>query len=164
MRGTLMTLQPDDSLNMPLEMPNEDRCFSQLSAISLPPVICVASNDDIWASLLAQNLAARGVSTIQCDLSDLKLQVSSIADHSWVVIDGGWPMVELEDAVEDLNTVLGQCHVKSVMVVDELVGPHPLASFQPNRVVNRTPDMRVLVRELLSIFTSASSGQPEAAI
>ena len=57
-----------------------------------------------------------------------------------------------------------QSEVRSVMVVDELVGAHPLSSFRPDSVVNRTPDMPVLARELLSIFNSPSSNHPEPAI
>lgn len=127
----------------------------------LPPAICVASNDSVWATLLTQNLAARGASATQCDLGGLQLQIPSMADGSWVVVDGGWPMIELQSAIKDLNTQLRENQVRSVIVVDELVGGHPLSSFKPDHVVNRTPDMRVLVRELLAIFASSSSEQQE---
>ncbi len=162
-----MNLQPQTSLNQALDkhsVASTGLIYAELKGNSLPPVVCVASNDDIWATLLAQNLAARGASTIQCDLRSLKHQIPSIADGSWIVVDGGWPMIELQGAIEDLNATLNQAQVSSVMVVDELVGPHPLSSFKPDKVVKRTPDMRVLVRELLTIFRSPSPGQPEPAL
>lgn len=127
----------------------------------LPPVICVASNDGVWANLLAQNLAARGASTIQCDVHGLRRQVSSIADGSWIVIDGGWPLVELQSAIEELKAVLDSPRVNSVMVVDKLIGLHQLESFKPDMTINRTPDMRVLVRDLLSVFQSHAESQAE---
>lgn len=161
-----MTLQPEEPLDMALEKHSEapeSFIYAQMTATSLPAVICVASNDEVWANLLAQNLTARGATTIQCDLRSLTIQITSIADGAWVVIDGGWPMVELQGAIEDLNATISQCHVRTVMVVDELVGPHPLSSFKPDRFVKRTPDMRVLVRELISIFQAPSPGEPEPA-
>lgn len=167
MHGTLKSLQPQNPLNTALGRYSKtpgDLIFSEHTNGSLPPTICVASNDDVWANLLAQNLAARGASTVQTDLRNLNHQIASIADGSWIVIDGGWPMLELQRAIEDLNAILSQFRVNTVMVVDELVGPHPLSSFNPDRIVRRTPDMRVLVRELLSVFNSSAPGQPELAL
>lgn len=165
--GTSKNLQPQNPINTALgnySKTPEALIFSEHTNGSIPPIICVASNDDVWANLLAQNLTARGAFTVQTDLRNLNHQIASIADDSWIVIDGGWPMLELQSAIEDLNAILRQFRVNTVMVVDELVGPHPLSSFKPDRIVRRTPDMPVLVRELLSVFNLSAPGQPELAL
>lgn len=117
-----------------------------------PSMVCVCSNDAVWAELLAQNLAARGIRTVQCSLGNMKPQIAALDDDSWVVVDGGWPMHELQNSVADLNPALREANVTTVMVVDELVGPHLLSAFEPDNVIKRTPDMRILVRNLLSVF------------
>lgn len=122
----------------------------------LPSTICVCSNDVVWAELLAQNLGMRGLDTVKCSLSDLKNQVASLTGGSWVVVDGGWPMLELQNSANDLNPVLKRSNVTTVMIVDELVGPHTVDAFEPDAVIKRTPDMRILVRKLLSLFQSRS--------
>ncbi len=160
-------MQPQEFSEIALEHhvnTNDEVLGSQHAEDTPPLLICVASNDYVWADLLAQNLAARGATTIQCDLGNLKAQIKLLTDGSWIVVDGGWPMLELQGASEDLNDVLRQSKVRSVMVVDELVGAHPVSSFRPDKVVDRTPNMPVLARELLSIFNSPSSNQPEPAI
>lgn len=125
----------------------------------LPSMLCVSSNDSVWAELLAHNLSARGLNTVQCSLSYLKHQIAALDDDSWVIIDGGWPMSELQNSADDLNQVLSRARISTVIVVDELVGPHLLAALEPDAVIKRAPDMRILVRNLLSLFQSPSHGR-----
>ncbi len=87
-----------------------------------------------------------------------------MTENSWVVVDGGWPMLELQNACLGINEALGRSGARTVMVVDELVGPHPLPSFEPDKILNRSPDMRVLVRDLLTLFSTYSPDSAKPAI
>jgi hypothetical protein len=120
--------------------------------------VCVCSNDAVWAELLVQNLNARGVHTVQCDVRNLELRVRELGEGSWVVVDGGWPMHELRESIAFLNPLLRNSSASSVVVVDELVGSHPLTGFKPDLFLRRTPDMRVFVRSLLSAFEQRMPG------
>ncbi len=138
---------------------------SELTRLAEPgfpplPTVCVGSDDELWAELVAQNLSARGVPAFSCGISRLTGRIDSMADGSWVIVDGGWPMLELQNLVDDLNPMLSQPRINSVMVADDLLGPHPLDAFRPDTVIRRTPDMRVFVRDLLSLFHSPMFGSP----
>ncbi len=108
----------------------------------------------MWAGLLSQNLTVRGASTTQCELINLTCCVSSMSEGSWLVLDGGWPVGELQVALDGISGTLRERKIRAVVVVDDLVGPHSLPEFRPDYVVNRAPDMRILVRDLLSVFSS----------
>lgn len=123
-----------------------------------PSMVCICSDDAVWADLLAQNLIARGVSTVRCTLRTLMQSIDSLEPCSWVIVDGGWPMLELEKSASDLSVAFREAGVSTVMMIDELVGGHMLAAFDSDTTISRTPDMRVLVRRLLSLFQAPSSG------
>ena len=74
------------------------------AAGQLPSTVCVGSNDAVWAELLAQNLTARGFSTVKCSLRNLEQQIPTLREDSWIVVDGGWPMLELQNSADDLNS------------------------------------------------------------
>jgi len=116
--------------------------------------VCVASNDPVWAQLLSQNLTARGATAVQCTMDEVKQWASAIESGSWVIVDGGWPDSGLHEATSGLDAAIRSSGARTVMVVDRLVEAIAEPAFSPDRVVNRTPDMRVLVRDLLSAFAS----------
>jgi hypothetical protein len=95
---------------------------------------------------------------VQCNLRDLKCRIDSLGKGSWIVVDGGWPMLELQELITDLNQLLRESHARTVVAVDELIGPHPLDAFESDTVIKRTSDMRILVQDLISLFESYLPG------
>ena len=132
---------------------------SRLGVPALLPIakVRIGSSDPVWSGLLCQHLNARGLSSVECPISDILACFQASGDTEWLVIDGGWPTTALQDAVTSLATNLPASSMKTVLVVDELIGKRLFANFTPDQIVPRSSDMRTLVRDLLTSFDLPSA-------
>ena len=119
-----------------------------------PPYVCVGTNDEVWGRLLVRNLVARNISATCSNFKELKNQLSASPAPVWVVVDGAWPVEDLRSTISDITSHIDSSESRSVLVTDELLGRHPIGDFTPDSSIGRSADMRVLVRNLLSVIAA----------
>lgn len=130
-----------------------DEALSAASAVRPNASVCIASSDPVWSGLRSQHLSARGWSSSVCLIPDLPRCIEALNELDWVIIDGGWPTVALQDSLDSLAPRLTATQVKTVMIVDDLIGSWSFSAITADKVIRRSSDMRVLVRELLALFS-----------
>jgi hypothetical protein len=128
------------------------------------PTVFVISHDDVWARLVAKNLAARGVNVRRCLPDDISSLSAHGSDGGWMVVDTENQSSEFREFVSGVTTALRKTSVKTLAVVDSMAGHAQLVDIDADAVVSRTADMRVLVRKLLHAFNASPVERTVAAL
>jgi hypothetical protein len=124
------------------------------SAGPAPIVAAVVSSDPVWARLLALNLSARGIAARDHSGADLQSALGELPKGGWLIFDTDG--LHNDDVVtwQSVAADMGDVDVSAALVVD--YGLRRLAPSEtwPDVVIERSPDMRVMVRKLMSAFTA----------
>lgn len=138
---------PDTSLHSSID--------GGVSEINLSTPVFVISHDAVWARLVAQNLAARGVNVRRCLPDEINSLVAEGRTGGWLVVDTEDQSSEFRELLGGVTQVLRKASVKTLAVVDSMAGHAQLVDIDADAIVSRTADMRVLVRKLLCVFSAS---------
>ena len=120
-----------------------------LASTRLNTVAMVVSSDDVWAKLLSLNLSARGVSTVEFPLAGGGNDEGPAHAATWLIVDSetdsqSWR--SLVDASKDLHLAIA---------VDSEMGSVDFAGVEPDAVIEKSADMRIMTRDLLAAIEAS---------